>query len=235
MTQTEIKNEIVPLHPHLADHVEEVAELGPMLKHPLVFWTMYHEDFNDDINKVYKSKLKKIKQCYKSKNWSQFILLHERPYRLDAFLGICRDLSNKDYWSLLLSTWLDTEFPTINKEVWLQLFTRKTPGKRKVMSSKERRVLRDLPDKDIDIYRGYGDEQHKDGISWTLSYEKASWFATRFYKEAPIVAEGICDKKDIIAYLNDREEEEIVIDPESVNVLRAQTVLEPPEPSETNS
>jgi len=221
------------LHSDLIEHIDQAGPLGAFLKHPIIFFAHYDEIFNAHINKMYIQKKKQTTKALKEKNWNRWIWFHERPYRLDAFMTICKDMKPKDYWPLLKETWIDSEFPGINKEIWLQLFTRKYSDRRKLMSSKERRVLSDLSTNDIDIFRGYYGDEYQEGISWTLSYDKASWFAKRFagkntpdepMEAEPLVAEAVCNKKDILAYFNNKDESEIIIDPETVTIRRAQAI-----------
>ena len=216
---------IEELHEDLKLYLDEDTDLGKFIKHPLLFWAGYDDSFIEVVNTAYKTKRKEAEKARKSKRWENWLMLHERPYRLDAFMSIASELDKKNYWQLLSYIWIDAEFPTVNKEIWIQLFTRRLPNKRKMMNGKERRVLSNLPDKDINVFRGYSDDEHADGISWTLSYEKAEEFAKRWGSEDAKIAEGMCKKEDILAFLNGRNEEEIIIDPEKVRVLRSQGIL----------
>ena len=51
----------------------------------------------------------------------------------------------------------------------------------------------------------------EDGLSWTLSKEVAEWFASRFENDGEIIEKTV-HKTEVIAYFNDRDEEEIVLD-----------------------
>ena len=48
-------------------------------------------------------------------------------------------------------------------------------------------------------------------LSWTLSLDKAIWFATRWNNKGKVYR-SLCKKEDILAYLSCRNEEEIVVD-----------------------
>ena len=214
------------LHPDLIEHIDEAGPLGAFLKHPVIFFAHYDEVFNAQINAMYKQKKKQTTQALKVKDWTHWVWLHERPYRLDAFMLICKDMDSAEYWNLLKNVWVDAEFPGINQDIWIQLFTRKYPKRRKIMNGKERRTLAMLPKTNIDIFRGYHGDQYQKGISWTISYETAQWFAKRFAgddaTEETLVAEAVCNKKDVLAYFNEREESEIIIDPSNITIRRAQ-------------
>jgi hypothetical protein len=48
-------------------------------------------------NLRYREKLKAIDKAVAKRQWSKFVYLHERPYRLDAFMDIAGRLSNKNF------------------------------------------------------------------------------------------------------------------------------------------
>ena len=64
------------------------------------------------------------------------------------------------------------------------------------------------------IYRGVGSEDYKYDMSWTLSFERAKWFAERFGSNTQIVYKAFVQKQDILAYFADRGEDEVVVDPD---------------------
>ena len=49
-------------------------------------------------------------------------------------------------------------------------------------------------------------------LSWTTNYETAKWFAGRFEEQGKINQAEI-DKKHIFAYIDQRGESELIIDP----------------------
>jgi len=66
------------------------------------------------------------------------------------------------------------------------------------------------------LYRGVngkGLKRRVNGYSWTSSLEKAIWFAKRFLilSENPGVYQVTVQKKDILAVINDREEQEYIL------------------------
>ena len=88
-----------------------------------------------------------------------------------------------------------------------------------MMDEAERRLLNGLPLEFI-IYRGCG-PANEQGWSWTLSAEQAEWFAERLPgRNGGIVLEGECHRLDIIAFLDGGGEDEILIDPEDVRIVR---------------
>ena len=72
------------------------------------------------------------------------------------------------------------------------------------------KVYENLPDT-FTVYRGLQENAQEDGLSWTLSKDVAEWFASRFENDGEIIERKIY-KSEVIAYFNDRDEEEIVLD-----------------------
>jgi hypothetical protein len=148
-----------------------------------------------------------------------YLWLIEKPYRLQAFIGIQDKLSDAQYWRNLEFAWEVNEFVHRDKTTWLSLFTSKRRYRGLIMDREDRKHLQTLPD-ELVIYRGYRHSSYKAGLSWTLSLEKAAWFANRWNQGNPMVVTGRCRKEDVIAYLNGRNEQEIVIDPRKVTGLK---------------
>lgn len=73
----------------------------------------------------------------------------------------------------------------------------------------------------LTIYRGVTDNSTNTykANSWTASLSVAAQFATSFNCEKPIVYKAKVETKDIIAYIKDRREEEIVVLPEDVKSI----------------
>jgi len=84
-------------------------------------------------------------------------------------------------------------------------------GRRACMSKEEIRFLDTLPEQ-IEIWRGTSHKRSLAGLAWTLDREKAVWFAQRFCSEsrAPLLAKGIVEKRDVLAYFEKRDEREIL-------------------------
>jgi len=66
------------------------------------------------------------------------------------------------------------------------------------------------------LYRGvagHGRARRVQGYSWTASKEVAKWFALRPYLPDPAVFMTIADASDVLAYLNERNEQEYLLKP----------------------
>jgi len=66
---------------------------------------------------------------------------------------------------------------------------------------------------------GSGRARHPRGFSWTLDVDRARWFAGRsaiWGLRQPAVWSGIVGAADVLAYVDDRQEREIIAFPETV-------------------
>ena len=64
------------------------------------------------------------------------------------------------------------------------------------------------------LYRGVaggGSQRHVRGVSWTASLEKARWFGKRFGLPNPAVYRAVVLEQDILAYCNERREQEFLV------------------------
>lgn len=115
--------------------------------------------------------------------------------------------------SLLAEMWTRVEYPNNCPDVSLYTFVKafKNADKDILMSRKEQRVLRCLPD-EIVIYRGVKPKARVDALSWSLSYETAKWFADRF-EENGVVYRARIKKQDVLAYFDNFGKSEIVVQP----------------------
>ena len=195
----------VELHPDLQPYLED-GVLGPQLRHPLVYavplWTKAHANY------IYEQKKADLIDAVLHREYSKIIFLHERPYRLDAFVKIAKDLPDDKYWSLLASIWTDTENGWQNLDTWRALFASERPGRGHLMDADERFTLANLPET-VEIYRGCTNKLNEDGISWTLNRDKAEFFANRFSNGGIVLSKQI-NKSDIIAVFNGRGEAEVI-------------------------
>ena len=160
-------------------------------------------------------------------------------YNLKRF-GI-EEITNAHWYSMIANIWLMAESPSKHFLDSVYPFMRPSPYYAEenpvvicrnsdmnfMMSNDELEVFNNLPDK-FKVYRGITESDteniaYDEGISWTLSKEKAKWFSTRFaknkkskvlelevHKNTPYPAKK-GDKPKAVAYLNDREEQEIIV------------------------
>lgn len=134
------------------------------------------------------------------------------PYQLLFFSLNSNNLSEQDYNKALKQIWISTEYPNADKNVSvkesLQLFKKSNPDL--IMDQNEKNYLNSLPD-EVTIYRGTHTQNNSKALSWTANYDKAKWFANRFDEDGYILQATI-NKKDIVAFFNVRNEDELIVD-----------------------
>ena len=118
---------------------------------------------------------------------------------------------DKKWWNILGEIWADSESNSHQSEQWKELLLSKRSHREYFMDEGDRQAFNKLSST-LTIYRGH-QYINKDGFSWTLNFKKALWFASRFNK-AGTVDKKVVLKKDILAYLSKRNEEEIIYIPQ---------------------
>ena len=200
-----------------------------MLHHPLVISIMYpsipwqiHET-----NLRYWLKVVALRKAYLEKDVDAYLMMIERPYRVPEFIRWCLhdkqlnnanptrhiehcNLSKEKYWEVVRWLWTDTENIYEHFVAWMALILdHDTKDIRLMMDKEDRETFDSLPD-EFTVYRG-GEYEH---MSWTLSKEKAEWFRDRYegLQDCKLFEKRI-KKDEVLAYINAREEEEIILRP----------------------
>lgn len=228
--------QIVGLHKDLQDHLVPSTIYGPdavILHHPLVVETFplntMPPDMIELINKRYTLRAATKAQALLSKNWGSFVFMHERPYRIEALIeaqgsGLCDD--PKTHWSLVGDVWTDSENICQFMDEWKEIWDCGVEKRHLVMSADERKALKAMPTF-IDVWRGVGFKSSVNGMSWTVDRGKAIWFANRYSADknrTPMLVSGRVQKSDVIAHFMGRNESEIVVNPDDVEILDIQTL-----------
>ncbi len=199
--------------PFIFENVELIEELKNSIKenwihHKYVvdFYTGQPEH-NNFLNQKYRINKEKAENALKNQDYFSYIEAHELPYKLNPLIGIFNkaDVDDKIKAELLTYNWVLIENPSVNMQYWTKLFRYFADKKELLMLEEEFEFFNNLPE-NITIYRG---ADSIEGISWTLSKEKAEWFAKRFNKNGKVFEKTV-KKTDCLCYLNDRKEEEII-------------------------
>jgi hypothetical protein len=189
-------------------------ELGThVLHHPLVVQVPYLPQLNALCNQWLAGKTEATERAMLEGKFHHYVFLHERPYRLPAFMRVMDDdrMEDEDYWSLLRDVWVDTEFPSRNRTAWRKLFmSNRDRMRQSLMDAGEYHTWHNLPDR-VRVYRGCDIEKEtRQGISWTLDPTIALWFANRFGRSGQVIS-GEVGRDAIRAVFNGRGESEAVI------------------------
>lgn len=162
----------------------------------------------------------RIKNC---KDVTGIYLIIRKSYRL-TFLKFCENyLSIHDFSELLADAWVSSENPNQDANCSIPLLTKwfKKSDKRILMNDKDYKKYSNLPDT-FTIYRGIAVGRNPDGLSWTNNYNNARWFAHRFDigDKKGYIKVATAHKKDVLAYFNTRDENEIVININTLTNIR---------------
>ena len=135
-----------------------------------------------------------------------------KPYRILYLHLAFPYLTKKERSEIMHEVWISVENINNNVNVSqmeiLKMLRKCNP--KYLMSQENFKVYENLPDT-FTVYRGLQENAQEDGLSWTLSKDVAEWFANRFDNEGEII-EKVIHKSEVIAYFNDRDEEEVVLD-----------------------
>lgn len=203
-----------PLVPELERHLVK-SPLGQTLRHPLVLQVIYAPMFAHFANRALVHKREALTKADAEGNFHTAIMLHERPFRLEAFLARHEKMGDCDYWSNLSTVWTDSEFPHVNNAMWRTLWNSKRSGRHWAMEAKDLRTFEDLSTrKKLTVWRGAGHEKAKRGLAWTTDRKKAEWFSSRFGDRGrdTFLWELTIPGSKAIAYLNNRGESEVILD-----------------------
>ncbi len=211
------------LNADLAPHVTTASGIT-MLHHPLVIEAMYSPMRNKWINAYYAQKLASLKRARDEGDWSSFVFVHERPYRVDALVeALDEGLSGEEAWDIIGSVWTDTENVQEMFDHWIRIWTSGIPGRERAMTEEERADFNAMPDT-IEVWRGVSHKQAAKGLSWTTDRSKAVWFAGRAKAinggTGRYLVSGTVSKSDVLAYFTGRGESEIVVLPEKVRIAK---------------
>lgn len=137
------------------------------------------------------------------------------PYKLTFLKYAMDDMSKEDFSHYLADAWVVMENPNQDANCSIPFIIKmfKQADKKILMVPEDYEKFINLPE-EIEVYRGVAVNRNPNGLSWTDNYEKAKWFANRFNKEDKVgyVQKAIVKKKDVLAYFNTRNEQELVCD-----------------------
>lgn len=126
---------------------------------------------------------------------------------------------NFDIYDIFKSIYSSAEFGAYNitKENIIKL--------KDLISTEQKELLKkeleDLPEI-VTIYRGEGDKSTpcQKAISWTLNCNVANFFALRHTPDSACIYKAEIPKEKIIAYIDSRDEEEVLVDFSDIKILK---------------
>ena len=160
----------------------------------------------------------------KSKTLDDILMLLNKPWYM-TFLKYSKEyLSSRDLGSLLGECWVMQEYPSRDSNASLKEIINwfKESDKSALMDEEDYIKYTNIKSGclgfNLEVYRGVSFDGKPKGLSWTLSKDKALWFASRFKGKNAKVYKMTIDLNNekeadaILAYFSSRNEDEVVID-----------------------
>lgn len=144
--------------------------------------------------------------------------------RFAYFLKIAHSCKGANYWYALQNAYTGSDNLYYLRNLVKDAFLSNEPNREKLMNRKELKHFNSLPEK-FTIFRGMTEFEAttKDyGLSWTLNKDVAVFFCEKYERNYStnhlkrVVIEIEVNKSDVIAFLNNRKEFEIIY----IKVLR---------------
>lgn len=152
----------------------------------------------------------------KCEDLSGLLSLIRKSYRLTYLLYMIKEkiITKKEcgnflaeHWTIIENLSTDTNVKKAAALSWIR-----AADKDKLMDKGELKKYNAFPEI-LTVYRGCGTMKALRGMSWTLSEEKARWFADRFATgQGGVTYRAKIRKEDIVAYMNNRGEQEVIVD-----------------------
>ena len=208
-----IINFLMDLDIGMIDGLSPIRVSHPFIEEGVSFNLKTGEVINliEDEKALKKEKELRLKRM-KNMSPMQIAFCVSKPYRM-LYLSLAFPyLTKKERSEIMHEVWISVE--NINNNVNVsQMETLKmlrNCNKKYLMGQENYEAYENLPDTFV-VYRGLQENAQEDGLSWSLSKNVAEWFAGRFENDGEII-EKIVHKTEVIAYFNDRDEKEIVLD-----------------------
>lgn len=159
-----------------------------------------------------------------------YLLHHEKPYRPEVLIDLLHDGYFSDtpaqYWELVRHVWVNIDLPE-DSPYWAEMLAANIGNNQDMMCEIDREDLARMPDR-IRIWRGVEGSDEASareavtaGHSWSISADIAARFAKSFARSSGEgwLASLLVPKTQVVAYLTNRGEAEIILHPRDVSDL----------------
>lgn len=174
-------------------------------------------DIVDDVDGRAKWQNSLITRILEAKKLDHILFIMNGPYMMNYLRLIKNYIYDKKVLAEYLRyCWTNQEFPNWNERghslrTCLSMFRK---VRNDIMDNEEQSYYDSLPEV-VTIYRGqYHTKKSKPypALSWTSDPKRALWFVTHRYQPNGILYKGTIKKEHIMCYLNNRGEQELIID-----------------------
>jgi hypothetical protein len=170
--------------------------------------------------------LKVLRRCIQENNYMDFFIRVDSRVRILLFKRLFNEIPDKDLYEIFLTIYSHADYGFT--EIDEKYFSRIIRCKSKQQQQKIEKSLKKEVDKDgfITVYRGVGSKSTPPdkAYSWTIDIGTAAFFASRF-SEAGDIYTGKVHIKDVIAYIDSRNEKEILALPGKVKEIKKMDLL----------
>lgn len=170
--------------------------------------------------------LKVLRRCIQENNYMDFFIRVDSRVRILLFKRLFNEIPDKDLYEIFLTIYSHADYGFT--EIDEKYFSRIIRCKSKQQQQKIEKSLKKEVDKDgfITVYRGVGSKSTPPdkAYSWTIDIGTVAFFASRF-SEAGDIYTGKVHIKDVIAYIDSRNEKEILALPGKVKEIKKMDLL----------
>jgi len=202
-----------------------------MFQHPLFISRIYSLERCAYIHHMLNIRRTMLREYEEQGDLQQAVMTYEKPFRFKVLAEHEHRMTDPVFWKTVADAWISSENLWQDAEAINRMLSSPRPKREEMMTPDERNALNAMPST-LTIYRGYSGEGTPWGWSWTSDREKGEWFARRppgpwqGIPPDPTLVEATVRKADVIAYLTERDESEIVVNPKRVKIVST-TVLKP--------
>lgn len=168
----------------------------------------------------------RIQDCAESENYNLLFNLIPARFRMGAFLENINTIPQSFRYDCFREAYVKSEYAMkqVDRKTALSLFSIRHHSEVCTQSLVKLRKLVDGTGI-LTIYRGEGSGSTPidQALSWTLQESTAHFFSTRF-NQSGIVYKAYVQIEDVMDYITDRNEEEVLILPEHVQNLTKSTI-----------
>lgn len=148
-------------------------------------------------------------------NWEMIIDSLGRNHIFHLVENLNHLMSDEDYWMITGRCYTNSDF-AFEDSGYIESFLLAERSKREFLMNEEERIFFNSLPKNVTIYRGCSMQEINSGkfrFSWTLNKDVADFFAHKYSRNSLIkskIVQKTVSKSKLIAYFNDRDEEEVL-------------------------
>lgn len=155
-------------------------------------------------------------------DYSQTFVYMDRQYRIDAYSSIFEFIPDNKKYELFIDAYIMPDIGLVKPKIISKIF--------ELRPKELAQFLKEMADDKgyITIYRGESAESTKvqRALSWTLDRNTGIWFAKRLdSSDAGYLYTAKVHINNVIAYITDREEEEILIQYKDVEIIGKEKII----------